>query len=284
MQKKERVSAMDIKKIRVCILRIEGTNCEEESYHAFQRLGAATEIVHLNEFTRKKKTLSNYHVLMFPGGFSAGDYIRAGVIFAARAKSAMGKELERFIASGKPVLGVCNGFQILVEAGILPGLDRTVASEPEAVLTTNDSDHFECRPTWLKVEQNTRSIFTRDIPDDAVLMIPSAHAEGKFVLPGDREQELLAKLKTQGQVAFRYVDPQGKEGPDYPFNPNGSIFDIAGVCNKEGNVMGMMPHPERVFFRHTHNDWTRDGKKDGSEKGDGYGIFSSALNYLVEEF
>jgi phosphoribosylformylglycinamidine synthase subunit PurQ / glutaminase len=274
---------MDVNKVRVCVLRIEGTNCEEESYHAFQRLGANTEIVHLNEFARKKKKLSDYHALVLPGGFSAGDYIRAGVIFAARMKSTLGKELEEFITDHKPIIGICNGFQILVEAGILPGLSAVITDEPEAVLTTNDSDHFECRPTWLRKEAKSRCIFTRELEDDKVIMIPSAHAEGKFVLPAEREQQLLEELKKNGQVVFRYVSPEGKSEPGYPFNPNGAIYDIAGICNRTGNVLGMMPHPERVFFRHTHNDWTRD-PGSASEYGDGKGIFKSALNHVVESF
>ncbi|HID71568.1 MAG TPA: phosphoribosylformylglycinamidine synthase subunit PurQ [Thermoplasmata archaeon] len=272
--------------MKVCVLRIEGTNCEEESYYAFKRLGATTEIVHLNEFLRRNKRLSDYHILMLPGGFSGGDYIRAGVIFAARLKSTLGKDLERFIEEGKPVLGICNGFQILVEAGILPGFGGIMTEEPEAALTTNDSDRFECRPTWLKKEKTTKCIFTRDIKDKQVLMIPSAHAEGKFVLPKNKEKALLESLKANGQVVFRYVTPEGKENPGYPYNPNGSIYDIAGICNKEGNVFGMMPHPERVFFRFTHNDWTRDEEKEKvtEKEGDGRVIFKSALRYVAEHF
>jgi len=279
---------MDVKDSRVCILRIEGTNCEEESFYAFHRLGARVEIVHLNEFVRKKKRLSDYHILMLPGGFSAGDYIRAGIILAARVKSTLGKDLESFIEEEKAVLGICNGFQVLVEAGILPGFSKVVSDEAEAVLTTNDSDRFECRPTWLKREEKTRCIFTKGIRKNQVLMVPCAHAEGKFVLPQDNEEKFLEELKKNGQVVFRYVTPEGKTEPGYPYNPNGAIYDIAGICNKKGNVLGMMPHPERVFFRYTHNDWTRKVRRKeadiSSAYGDGKVIFESALRYVSENF
>jgi len=283
-----RMKNMDASDIRVCILRIEGTNCEEESFYAFHRLGARAEIVHLNEFARKKKRLSDYQILMLPGGFSAGDYIRAGVIFAARVKSTLGQDLESFIEAEKPVIGICNGFQILVEAGILPGFKTVMTDEPEAVLTTNDSDRFECRPTWLRREERTRCIFTKDIREGQVLMIPSAHAEGKFVLPQDREDRLLKELQTNGQVVFRYVTPDGNVESGYPYNPNGALYDIAGICNRKGNVLGMMPHPERVFFAHTSNDWTRTDHGNGDDGsgvyGDGKVIFESALSYVTENF
>ena len=279
---------MDVNDSRVCILRIEGTNCEEESFYAFHRLGARAEIVHLNEFVRKKKRLSDYHILMLPGGFSAGDYVRAGIIFAARLKSTLGKELGSFIEDEKPVLGVCNGFQILVEAGILPGFTKAMTNEAEAVLTTNDSDRFECRPTWLKREERTRCLFTNGIKKNRVLMVPCAHAEGKFVLPQEKEKKFLEELKKNGQVVFRYVTPDGKSEPGYPYNPNGAIYDIAGICNKKGNVLGMMPHPERVFFNYTHNDWTRTPRRQrtalSSIHGDGRVIFESALSYVSENF
>ncbi|MEW5937049.1 MAG: phosphoribosylformylglycinamidine synthase subunit PurQ [Candidatus Thermoplasmatota archaeon] len=274
-----------VRDVKVCVLRIEGTNCEQESLLAFQRLGASPEIVHLKQLTgaapeHLRRSLSDYHVLMLPGGFSAGDYVRAGAVFAARIKSALAKEMVEFIEAGKIVLGVCNGFQVLVEMGLLPAFEGTISQFPEVALGTNDSARFECRPTFLRHEGGEHCIFTRSIPKGGVIMCPSAHAEGRFTLPLDREEEILRRLEENGQVVFRYVNPEG-ERAGYPWNPNGSVEDIAAICNPQGNVMGMMPHPERVFTRYTHPDWTRSFP---SERGDGRRIFESIIDYTVQRF
>ncbi|MFO7990713.1 MAG: phosphoribosylformylglycinamidine synthase subunit PurQ [Thermoplasmata archaeon] len=275
---------MNREDINVAVLRIEGTNCEEESHLVWKRLGAKAEKVHLKQFTGddvtedEKRELSDYDILMIPGGFSAGDYIRAGAIFGARMKSAMEDELIEFVEAGKPVLGVCNGFQVLVEMGLLPAIDKTITDIPDAILATNDSNKFECRPSILKVEENERCVFTREYKKGEKIVFPSAHAEGKFIL---QEDHLLEKLKKTDQIVFRYTTPKGST-PDYPWNPNGSIDDIAGVCNPRGNVLGLMPHPERVFYSHTRPDWTRDNNSKGS--GDGKYLFESALKYVEKEF
>ncbi len=275
---------MNREDINVAVLRIEGTNCEEESHQVWKRLGAKAEKVHLKQFTgddvteEEKRELSDYDILMIPGGFSAGDYIRAGAIFGARMKSAMEDELLEFVETGKPVLGVCNGFQVLVEMGLLPAVDKTITDIPDAILATNDSNKFECRPSILKVEENERCVFTREYDKDQNIVFPSAHAEGKFIL---QEDHLLEKLKKNGQIVFRYTTHDGSP-PDYPWNPNGSPDNIAGICNPRGNVMGLMPHPERVFYSHTRPDWTRDN--DSIEFGDGKHLFESALKYVEKEF
>jgi len=268
--------------IKVAVVRIEGTNCEEESYLAFKRLGADAEKVHLKQFTgedvssQEKRELEDYDILMIPGGFSSGDYIRAGVIFGARFKSALKNELIDFAGSGKPILGVCNGFQVLVEMGVLPAVDGEITDVPQAVLATNDSSKFECRPSLLKVEDDSKCVFTREYEKGETVVFPSAHAEGKFLV---RDDETLRKLKKNGQIVFKYTSPDG-EPLDYPWNPNGSIEDIAGICNPTGNVLGLMPHPERVFYDHTNPDWTR-GKRG---RGDGKPLFESVLNYVENEF
>ncbi len=270
--------------IRVAVLRIEGTNCEEESYLAWKRLGAASEKIHLKQLLdmdvtpKERRDIEDYHIFMIPGGFSAGDYIRAGTIFGARMKSGLRDPLKQFVEDGKPVLGVCNGFQVLVEMGFLPAMDKTVSDIPEAVLATNDSNRFECRPTLLKVEENSRCVFTRKYEDNEVVLFPSAHAEGKFMLD-NREQ--LESLKVREQVVFRYTAPDG-EPPEYPWNPNGSTDDIAGICNSKGNVLGLMPHPERVFNGITNPGWTRKGSNN--YRGDGRLLFESALEYVEENF
>lgn len=265
--------------IRVGVLRIEGTNSEEESARCFRRLGCQAELVHLKQllgqdtWPGERRRLMDYHVLFFPGGFSAGDYVRAGAIFAARLKTGLGKELQEYVASGRLAIGVCNGFQVLTEAGLLPDLAAGPKSDlPEACLFTNDSAHYECRPVLLKHVNKGKNAFTQKIPPGEVRAIQSAHGEGKFLVERSRERELLEELEQNDQIVFRYVDPKG-DYAGYPWNPNGAPGNIAGVCNRDGNVFGMMPHPERVFYRHTHPDWTRTGLNvRGEDVGDGRAV------------
>lgn len=266
--------------IRVCVLRIEGTNCEDEMANAFGMVGANAEKVHLKQLLGQcpagsERNLEDYDILALPGGFSAGDYIRAGAIFAARIKSAVGPQLKRFVEEGKPVLGICNGFQILVELGLLPAIDEAMSPTPTAALYRNDSSRFECRPTVLRNDSKGKCIFTSDIPKGKLLTIPSAHAEGKLM---SMDPDFVQKLEDNDQVVFRYVCPDGSKA-SYPWNPNGSPSDIAGICNPAGNVMGMMPHPERVMTRFTHPDWTRGYD---SEEGDGMPVFTSVVRHLTK--
>lgn len=273
--------------VKVAILRIEGTNCEQESLDAFKRLGASPEFVHLKQLLHidctkdEKRDVSDYQIIMIPGGFSAGDYIRAGAIFAARMKSKLGKDLEKFVEQEYPMLGICNGFQVLTELGLLPGLDVTMNSVPDACLNINDSNRFECRPTLLKHENKGKCVFTSKIPKDDVRLIPSAHAEGKLMFPLEKQEEYLKKLEENDQVVFRYVDPDGNY-TGYPWNPNGAVGNLAGICNNIGNVFGMMPHPERTFYRHQHPDWVQNGLDKNI--GDGMAIFESVLDYVCKKF
>jgi len=275
---------MKASQVKVCVLRIEGTNCEEEMYLSFRRLGARPEKVHLKQLTgtdvshEEKRSLSDYHIFALPGGFSAGDYVRAGAIFAARMKSRLSKDLVDFIKAGKPVLGVCNGFQILVEAGLLPAMSGVMTEFPEAVLGTNDSARFECRPTLLKKVNRGSCAFTSMISPDKISLIPSAHAEGKLMFPLERTKAIIKELEENDQIVFKYVDPEGNLA-GYPWCPNGAVENIAGICNREGNVFGLMPHPERVFFKFTHPDWTRE--PDGP--GDGRAVFESVLHYVTRK-
>ena len=269
---------MKAEDVKVCVIRIEGTNCEDEMANAFSMVGAQAEKVHLKQLIGQapadmKRSLEDYDVLAVPGGFSAGDYVRAGAIFAARIKSAIGSDVKRFVESGKPVIGVCNGFQILVELGLLPAIEQVMADEPQAALYNNDSGRFECRPTLLRNDNRGKCIFTSKIPEKKVLMIPSAHGEGKLL---SMDPDFVQKLEDNDQVVFRYVSPDGGDAC-YPWNPNGSESDIAGICNPAGNVLGMMPHPERVMTRFTHPDWTRGYD---TEEGDGRCVFESVMKYL----
>ena len=218
---------------------------------------------------------------MIPGGFSAGDYIRAGAIFAARIKSKLQKTLKTFVQQGYPVLGVCNGFQVLIELGLLPGIDTLMSPVPEACLNINDSNRFECRPTLLKHENKGTCVCTSQLKQGDIRLIPSAHAEGKLLFPLEKQEDYLKKLEENDQIVFRYVDPKG-DYAGYPWNPNGSLSNIAGICNHQGNVFGMMPHPERTFYRHQHPNWTTTGINGNI--GDGQAIFSSILDYIQKRF
>lgn len=286
---------MRVEDIKVCVLRIEGTNCEDETFQAFARLGARPELVHLKQLmgqdTREDEVrkLSDYHILMIPGGFSSGDYVRAGAIWAARMRKLSG-ELTEFIGEGRAVLGVCNGFQVLIELGLLPAFDGIMSPRPQAVLTTNDSSRFECRPTLLKHQNKGNCIFTDKLKEGQVILCPSAHAEGKLLFPDEMAERAYARLEENDQVVFKYVDREG-EYAGYPWNPNGSPHNIAGICNPEGNVLGMMPHPERVFLRHTHQDWTREPDGNGGpigsveqkcSNGDGRIVFESVLEHVAK--
>jgi len=260
------------------ILRIEGTNCEDESLLAFQEVGVTAEHVHLKQLLGEcppgqKRRLSDYKILFLPGGWSAGDYVRAGAIFAARMKAHLAGELAEFVEEGRMVMGVCNGFQVLTELGLLPAFDGP-SDTPQASLTTNANARFECRPAYLLHERKTP--FTSLIKDNAVLQIPVAHAEGRLTF-GEEGDESLARLIENDQVVFRYCRPGGAAADgQYPWNPNGSVSDIAGICNPAGNVLGMMPHPERVTKAHQQADWTRKTY----EQGDGLQFFKSIAENL----
>ena len=273
--------------IRVAVVYIEGTNCEDESVAYFRHLGAQAEKVHLKQLTgdapaELRRDLGDYDILMIPGGFAAGDYVRAGTIFAARMRSRLSDDLVGFVKAGKPVFGVCNGFQVLVEAGLLPALGGVMTDEPEAVLATNDSSHYECRPSLLRMENGGSCAFTRTLKKGQVVTFISAHAEGKLLFPADREKRILKEMVDNDQIVFRFVDDRGKYA-GYPWNPSGTTFNIAALCNRDGNVFGVQPHPERCFFRHLHPDWTR--RPDGDPiYGDGKTLFDGVLRYVEKRF
>jgi phosphoribosylformylglycinamidine synthase len=260
-----------MKKVKVIILRTAGTNCDEEAQYAFELCGAEVERVHINELLGKKKSLSDFHILTVPGGFTYGDDIAAGKILANELRFKLSEEMEGFVSDGKLAIGICNGFQILVKAGFLPAYngkrDQTVT------LTWNDSGKFEDRWIYLKKVGDERCIFTRGI--DKVITFPVAHSEGKFIA---RDEETLKTLKEKGQVVFQYVDQEGNPA-QYPFNPNGSMGDIAGICDPTGRIFGLMPHPERHAVPTQNPLWTREGLK---EEGDGLIIFRNAVEFARE--
>lgn len=259
--------------MKVAILRIEGTNCEEEMRAAFQSAGFDAEHVHLKQFTQdcareRHRDLFDYDVLMVPGGWSAGDYVRAGAIFAARMKSRLGDELSAFVSEGRLIGGVCNGFQVLIELGLLPGT-AGISDTPQAALAGNLAG-FQCRPVYLRHE--SPSPFTHTIEKGAILQIPVANGEGRLTFGKDNEQR-VAELEENDQVVFRYCRPDGSDADlAFPWNPSNSVADIAGICNRERTVFGMMPHPERVMHSLQMADWTR---RPQQESGDGRALFES---------
>lgn len=266
------------RKIKVLIPRVGGTNCDLETAIAFEDLGAQARVVHFKKILNKQVNLSDYDALVLPGGFSFSDFIRAGAAWGKMIAYSVKREFSEFIEGGKPVLGICNGFQILVEAGILPDVEGGV----EAALGVNDSMRYECRWVYVRHVNRGGCKLTKYLPRDAVLRIPVAHNEGKFMLSPDRETEYLKLMEKRDQIVFRYSKPDGSfANKEYPFNPNGSVMDVAGVCNRMGNVLGMMPHPERAFFGWQLPDWTRLGEPP--KYGDGKLILESMLKYVEEE-
>jgi phosphoribosylformylglycinamidine synthase len=267
--------------IEVCILRATGTNCDHETRIAVEELGARARVIHMGRFIKGIVSLSEYDVLIFPGGFSYGDYVRAGAIWAKEIVAMVGDELKAFVEEGKPVLGICNGFQVLVEAGILPGFSG-FSPFAEAALAMNASARFECRWVNLRYENGGRCPLTGSLPRGAVLRMPVAHGEGRFAFDMEMEGEQLARLIEGDQLVFTYAAPKGERaGGAYPHNPNGSVSDIAGICNPEGNVLGLMPHPERAFFGWQLPDWQAKGLQT---YGDGKLLFESILKFVEEKF
>lgn len=255
---------------RVLILRAPGTNCDQESAFAFQQAGAQAEFVHILALLEDARMVSESQILCFPGGFSYGDDVGSGKILATQLRHHLRDVLEEFKAAGKLVLGICNGFQILIKSGVL--LADVADAELAATLTLNDSGKFEDRWVQLNVTSD-KCVFLNGIEQ---MYLPVAHAEGKFV---PRDAATLAALEQNGQVVLRYarLDGQGGEVP-YPDCPNGSFGAIAGVCDPTGRVFGLMPHPERHIDPTQHPRWTREPAR---ERGDGWKLFENAVKYFA---
>ena len=251
--------------VKVLILRTAGTNCDEETDFAFRLAGAQTAKLHVNVLREHPDRLLEFDILVIPGGFSYGDDLGAGTVLANELLTLLRPALEEFVESGRLVIGICNGFQVLVKTGLLPGLTRW---RQQATLTTNDSHRFEDRWTHLQAPR-TRCVL---VEDGEFIYLPVAHAEGKFVPLDDG---VLEAVRENGQIVYRYTDPHGRPA-GYPWNPNGSVDDIAGICDPTGRVLGMMPHPERHCLPIHHPRWTREGLKD---KGDGLRIFERAVAF-----
>ena len=250
-------------KVKVLMLRAPGTNCDLETQVALETAGAEVDSALVYELFRKEKKLDDYRIVIIPGGFTYGDDVSAGRIMANEIRLHLGDELRRFVDNGKLVMGICNGFQVLVKTGILPGLPG--AGRQPVTLTNNDSGKFECRWIHLKVEPDSPCVFTKGIDR---MYIPVNHGEGKLVAP----PEILAQLN----VVLRYTDENGNTGAAYPHNPNGSLEDIAGICDETGRIFALMPHPERFIRWTQHPRWTREPAR---RTGDGLQIFVNAVEW-----
>ncbi|MBM4002121.1 MAG: phosphoribosylformylglycinamidine synthase I [Planctomycetes bacterium] len=254
---------------RVLILRAPGTNCDQETAFAFQRSGAEAEILHVNRLLEAPRRLGDFQIVCVPGGFSYGDDLAAGRILASHIRRKLADELREFKAAGKLILGICNGFQVLIKSGVLLADD---AQGMPATLTMNESGKYEDR--WVNlIADGSKCVFLEGI---SALTLPLAHAEGKFVA---RSDAILQSLDAAGQLVLRYTRSDGQPGNDvpYPQNPNGSQANVAGICDPSGRVFGLMPHPERYMDRTQHPRWTRG---EGHDPGDGLRIFENAVRYL----
>jgi phosphoribosylformylglycinamidine synthase len=241
--------------------------------------GSEVDLVHINALSRDKKKLSKYHILAIPGGFTYGDDIASGKVLANELKHAIKEHLSRFVKSGKLIIGICNGFQVLVKMGLLPDLSGKADFKIDATLSLNDSGKFEDRWVYLKGSQRTKRkndkdgcVWTCELPE--VIYLPVAHAEGKFI---PKDSSILSKLKENDQIVFRYVNKNGS-APCYPENPNGSTDDIAGICDPSGRIFGLMPHPERHITYLQHPNWRRLHTK-GKGMGVGRKIFENGVNF-----
>lgn len=228
---------------KAIVLKAPGTNNDYETNHALEKAGAQSEIVHINELARGEKKMNDYAILVIPGGFSYGDDLGAGKVYSLFLKYKLGKKLKKFVKKGKIVLGICNGFQVLAKSCILPEMTQ----QQEVTLENNDTGRFICK--WVRLRLNNKLFWFDGLPDE--IELPVAHAEGKFIsLP-----KVMNKLKKNNQIALSYIE-----------NPNGSQQDIAGIVNNQGNVLGMMPHPERCYYGYQNPGYSRDKSRPWGKK------------------
>lgn len=266
--------------VKALILHATGTNRDLEAAQALELAGAQPEIVHLNQLRHAERRWGDYQMLLLPGGFSYADALGAGKLLALDMMAYFKDEVSQFVAGGKPVIGICNGFQALVKAGILPGGEASgkqgepnqaqpPSSLQQATLTFNRSGHFECRWVTLKPISQT-CIWTRGLQD--LIYCPVSHGEGSYIAASEAH---IRALGSQDQLALLYALPDGSPANgQYPENPNGSQADIAGVCNPQGNVLGLMPHPEDHLFDYQHPRWSR-----GEQGQKGLPLFVNGVHY-----
>ncbi len=249
---------------RILILRAPGTNCDAETAYAFQCAGGQPQVLHLNQLLESPHLAAEYQILCLPGGFSYGDDVAAGRIFANQIRHHLSDVLATFREAGKLILGICNGFQVLIKSGLL---DTDDSQGPVASLVWNNSGRF--LDTWVRLRvDGNQCVF---LAGTDRLFLPIAHAEGKFVA---RDQQVLDQLGAAGQLALRYDSAPGETEAT---NPNGSMADVAGMCDATGRVFGMMPHPERFIDPTQHPQWTRLAEEP---EGEGLKLFRNAVGYF----
>lgn len=259
--------------VKAIVLTGFGINCNRETLLALCRAGADAREIHLTDLAAAPDQLLDAHILAIPGGFSFGDHIASGKILANRLRSALGEPMRAFARAGKLAIGICNGFQVMVKMGLLPMFDGEFRQE--ATLAWNDSCRFENRWVTLQVDPSTPCVWLRGIDR---LDLPVRHGEGKFI-PGS--PEVFDRLKTQGQIALRYIRPDGSPaGGVFPWNPNGSVDDIAGICDPSGRIFGLMPHPEAHQDPTNHPLWTR--REVLPSEGPGLQLFRNAVAFARE--
>lgn len=278
-----------MRQVKALVLTGYGLNCDYETDFSLKLAGAESYTIHINELiapdsSGAKARLDDYHILVFGGGFSWADDHGAGVLMASKLKHHLGSQIQRFIQDGKLILGICNGFQTLVNLGLLPGLDYNY-SERRIALTYNDSGNFI--DTWVHLKINPKSpcVFTTGISS---LELPVRHGEGKLYAAG----EDIERLFKNSQVVMQYADENGDRARGkWPLNPNGSLEDIAGICDPSGRIFGLMPHPEAFNHFTNHPNWTmkRDilpghGSVAIPEEGEGIKVFRNAVEYIKRSF
>ena len=254
---------------RALVMRTAGTNCDVETVYALEMAGAPADLIHVNHLAKEADPLASYQIVAIPGGFTYGDDVAAGKVLAVELMHVLGEKLQAFVDRGGLVIGICNGFQVLVKTGLLPGARLGGAGDREVTLTNNDSHTFEARWVHLRAAENTVCVFAEK---GETLELPVAHGEGKLMC---RSQQVLQQLQEKGQIAYRYVSADG-EPPVYPADPNGSVDHIAGITDPSGRVFGLMPHPERHVFAYHHPRWTRENRTGA---GEGLRLFQRAVAF-----
>jgi phosphoribosylformylglycinamidine synthase I len=270
--------------VRVAVLFGFGINCDRETAAVFDMVGGTSERLHVNNLVQGNRSLEEFDILAVPGGFSFGDHLGSGRLLGNRLRFALREQLQKFVSSGKPIIGICNGFQALVKTGLLPGPENA-SLEPDLIqrasLTLNNTGRYEDRWVTLEFDSQSPCIWTKGIQR---IECPVRHGEGRFVMPTNSE---LDRLSSNHQLTVRYVDPSTEPGAGlsddllpFPLSPNGSMRNIAGICDPTGLVFGLMPHPEAFYTMWLHPEHTSMKLNEDEWEGAGLQIFRNAVEYV----